>query len=113
MLWISIRRVFEINNKKYDERCAQNKENIKKRWSKSDTNVYDRISEDTNVYDRIFSDTKDTDIDIETDIVKDIDKDTDIVIETEIETEADRGTAATAASSLANNAISRFDEHIS
>lgn len=75
ILWVSIKQVFEINNKKYEDMCEKNKRNIIKRWGKDDTTVYDRIP----------NDTKNTDID--KDIEKDKDKeiDTDIDIETEIE----------------------------
>ena len=77
ILWVSIKQVFEINNKKYEEMCEKNKRNIKKRWGKDDTTVYDRIP----------NDTKNTDIDIEKD--KDIDTDIEIETETEKDREAD------------------------
>ncbi len=46
-----IREDIDINKEKYEEKCRKNKENIKKRWNKENTNVYDRIRSDTNYTD--------------------------------------------------------------
>lgn len=35
MLWSTIRQTFEYNNKKYSEKCAKNRENAQRRYSKS------------------------------------------------------------------------------
>ena len=73
MLWVSIKQVFAINNKKYETVCQINKENARKRWSEKNATACDRI----------FSDAKNADIDIE----KDIDTDKDMVIDFEVDTE--------------------------
>ena len=57
-----IKPILDKNKQEYESKCEKNRENIKKRWGKEDTNVYDCIRTNTN----------DTDIDI------DIDKDIDI-----------------------------------
>lgn len=44
------------NLRKYEERCEKNRENIRKRWGKTNTNVYDGIRTYTNVYDGIPND---------------------------------------------------------
>lgn len=97
IFWVNIRRIFEINQSKYEETCRQNRRNAKKRWAENDATACDRI----------FLNAKDADIDIEKDTDKDIDKETDIVIDIERGTEAD--TDATAASSAAKT-MKRFDE---
>ena len=51
------------DNRRYEEKCRKNSENIRKRWNKEE------VPEDTPVYDRIPTDTKNTDKD------KDIKKD--------------------------------------
>ena len=71
MIWATVVQGFEYNNRKYEEMCRKNRENIKKRWS------------DTTVYDRNVSYTKNTDIDIDKEIEKDIDIDIDIEREEE------------------------------
>jgi len=70
ILWISIKQIFNINNKKYDERCAVNRQNAAKRW---DNNANASI--------RISKNAKDADIDI------DKEKDIDIVNDNEIDFE--------------------------
>ena len=59
VVWIPMRDALKRDLRKYEAVCDKNKENIRKRWDKKDTTVYDRIP----------NDTKNTDKD------KDIDKD--------------------------------------
>ena len=75
MMWATVKQGFDYNNKKYEEMCRKNKENIQKRW------------QNTTVYDRTVSYTKHTDIDIDKEKDIDIETDNDIEIETEKETE--------------------------
>lgn len=63
-----IKNNLDRDAQKYEETCARNSENQKKRWLKNDTSY-------TTVYDRIAPYTNDTDIDIDKDT--DRDKDTD------------------------------------
>lgn len=60
------------DNRRYEEKCKKNSENIRKRWNKSDiptdTTVYERIPTDTTA---IPDDTKNTDKDNDKDIKKD------------------------------------------
>lgn len=73
------------DEKKYQQKCKKNKENIEKRWAKnrnqSNTKVYDRNQSNTNYTD------KDTDKD--TDTVSDTDTDSD----TDTETDTDQAYA--------------------
>lgn len=70
-----IRNYLDRDEKKYQEKCQRNKENIQRRWNKvheqSNTNVYDNKQSNTNATD------KDTDKDTDTDKETDTDKDTD------------------------------------
>ncbi len=59
------KQTFDRDRAKYLKKCNKNKENVNKRWSKKDTNVYERIRVDTNHTDS-GSDT-DTDTDTESD----------------------------------------------
>lgn len=59
------RNQFDLDNKKYIDRCNKAKESINKRWNKNNTNVYERIQPNTN----------------HTDKEKDKDKDKDLLIE--------------------------------
>jgi len=54
-LWPAIKAKIDESKKSYENTCAKNKKNIKKRYDKvsDDTAVYDRIPDDTTVYDRI------------------------------------------------------------
>ena len=63
-----IKQSLKRDLKKYENKCAQNTDNIRKRWDKKNTNVYDRIRPDTNHTD------SDRDSDIERDIDKGIEK---------------------------------------
>ncbi|MBQ7204077.1 MAG: hypothetical protein IJS03_08730 [Eubacterium sp.] len=78
ILWISIKQIFNINNKKYEETCAKNRQNIAKRWNNN-----------TTVSSGISKNTKNTDIDINKDNDKVIDK--DIVNDVDIEIVEDTG----------------------
>ena len=63
MAFVFIKDKIDRNKQKYQKKCERNRENIRKRWNKlntndtNDTNVYERIPSDTNVYERIRSDT--------------------------------------------------------
>lgn len=61
----AIKNNLDRDAQKYDDTCARNSENQKRRWIKNDTTVYDRIRPYTN------------DTDIDTDRDRDIDRDTD------------------------------------
>lgn len=71
MAYSFITKQLDIDNEKYIKVCEKNAENIRKRWNKNNTTVYDRIPNDTNYTD------KDKDKDKEKDTDKEIDKDTD------------------------------------
>ena len=106
ILWVSIKQVFEINNKKYEEICERNRIN----GSKHKKNIQAKEPSGT---DWLFSEKKKADIDIETD--KDTDIDTDIDIETEIEKDREADTdkdCTSAALSDLRILKSRFDEMI-
>lgn len=58
-VWIPIKQHMDRDAEKYEKRCEKNRENVKKRWER--TNEYDRIrtyTNDTNI-------NKDKDIDID------------------------------------------------
>lgn len=63
-VWIPIKQHMDRDAEKYEKRCEKNRENVKKRWER------------TNEYDRIRTNTNDTNININKDI--DIDKGRDI-----------------------------------
>ena len=63
-VWIPIKQHMDRDAEKYEKRCEKNRENVKKRWER------------TNEYDRIRANTNDTNININKDI--DIDKGRDI-----------------------------------
>lgn len=62
MAFAVMRQTIEADGLKWERKCERNSENVRKRWDKNNTNVYDRMQANTN----------NTDIDI------DIDKDIDI-----------------------------------
>lgn len=92
-----IKSYLDRDEKKYQEKCKKNTENIKKRWAK------DRKQSNTSEYDRKQSNTNYTDTDIDTDSVSvtDIDTDTVSVTDTEhadaVSESVDRRSAAAAA----------------
>lgn len=47
MAWVFIKQQLKRDLKKYEALCEKNKENVRKRWDKKDTTVYDRIPNDT------------------------------------------------------------------
>jgi hypothetical protein len=63
-VWIPIKQHMDRDAEKYEKRCEKNRENVKKRWER------------TNEYERIRTNTNDTNININKDI--DIDKGKDI-----------------------------------
>ena len=63
-VWIPIKQQMDRDKEKYDAKCEKNRENVKKRWER------------TNEYKRIRANTNDTNININKDI--DIDKGRDI-----------------------------------
>jgi hypothetical protein len=56
-----IKQSLDRDNKRYEDICIKNKENIKNRWNKS---IKPSNKKDTTVYDRIRPDTKHTNINI-------------------------------------------------
>ncbi|MBQ9531256.1 MAG: hypothetical protein IJR70_04210 [Eubacterium sp.] len=81
MLWSVIKQSFELNNKKYEERCIKNRENAIKRWNKTDKSQSDSITDNAFECDGMRSDAIDADIEIKKE--KDKEKETNIVIEKE------------------------------
>ena len=56
MAFVFIKDKIDRNQQKYQKKCERNRENIRKRWNKSNTNdtkENERIPIDTNVYERI------------------------------------------------------------
>ena len=81
MAFVFIKDKIDRNQQKYQKKCERNRENIRKRWNKSNTNDTkgnERIPNDTNVYERIPNDTtrylsdSDSDSDSDNDISKEI-----------------------------------------
>lgn len=52
MAFMFFKNQFDIDQKKYEEKCAKAKESIEKRWNKKDTKVYERIESNTNDTDK-------------------------------------------------------------
>ena len=88
MAFVFIKDKIDRNQQKYQKKCERNRENIRKRWNKpntNDTKENGRIPNDTNVYGRIPNDTtrylSDSDSDSDSDSVSDSDvsKETNIL----------------------------------
>lgn len=82
MAFVFIKDKIDRNQAKYQKKCERNRENIRKRWNKSNTNdtkENERIPNDTSVYERIPNDTTRYlyDSDSESDIDSDVSKETD------------------------------------
>lgn len=78
MAFVFIKDKIDRNQQKYQKKCERNRENIRKRWNKSNTNdtkENERIPNDTTVYDRIPNDT--------TRYLYDSDSDSDVSKETD------------------------------
>lgn len=78
MAFVFIKDKIDRNQQKYQKKCERNRENIRKRWNKSNTNdtkENERIPNDTNVYERIPNDT--------TRYLSDSDSDSDVSNETD------------------------------
>jgi hypothetical protein len=70
LLFSVMKSAIDENNAKYENKCKKNAENVRKRWNKNNTNVYERIPNDT-------KDTyTDTDTDTDTDTETNTDTDT-------------------------------------
>lgn len=52
MVFLFFKNQFRLDDIKYDETCAANKNNINKRWNKKNTTVYERIPSNTNHTDK-------------------------------------------------------------
>ena len=88
MAFVFIKDKIDRNQQKYQKKCERNRENIRKRWNKSNTNntkENERIPNDTSVYERIPNDTTrylyDSDSDSESDSESDVSKETDNILE--------------------------------
>ena len=60
MAFVFIKDKIDRNQQKYQKKCERNRENIRKRWNKSNTNdtkENERIPNDTSVYERTPNDT--------------------------------------------------------
>ena len=82
MAFVFIKDKIDRNQQKYKKKCERNRENIRKRWNKSNTNdtkENERIPNDTSVYERIPNDTtrylydSDSDSDSDSDVSKETD----------------------------------------
>lgn len=82
MAFVFIKDKIDRNQQKYQKKCERNRENIRKRWNKSNTNdtkENERIPNDTSVYERIPKDTtrylydSDSDSDSDSDVSKETD----------------------------------------
>lgn len=82
MAFVFIKDKIDRNQQKYQKKCERNRENIRKRWNKSNTNdtkENERIPKDTSVYERIPNDTtrylydSDSDSDSDSDVSKETD----------------------------------------
>lgn len=103
MAFVFIKDKIDRNQAKYQKKCERNRENIRKRWNKSNTNdtkENERIPKNTNVYERIPNDTtrylSDSDSDSESD--SDVSNETDIlepskegILSASVKTEAPAG----------------------
>ena len=84
MAFVFIKDKIDRNQQKYQKKCERNRENIRKRWNKSNTNdtkENERIPNDTSVYERIPNDT--TRYLYDSDSVSDSDSDSDVSKETD------------------------------
>lgn len=82
MAFVFIKDKIDRNQQKYQKKCERNRENIRKRWNKpntNDTKENERIPSDTNVYERIPSDTTRYLSDSDSDSDSDVSKETDIL----------------------------------
>lgn len=70
MAFIIMSRQLDKDGTKWEEKCVKNAENVKKRWKRTDTTVYDPIPSDTNCTDK----DKEKDKDKEEDIILSADK---------------------------------------
>lgn len=82
MAFAFIKDKIDRNQAKYQKKCERNRENIRKRWNKSNTNdtkENERIPNDTSVYERIPNDTTRYlyDSESESDSDSDVSKETD------------------------------------
>ncbi len=107
MAFVFIKDKIDRNQAKYQKKCERNRENIRKRWNKSNTNdtkENERIPKNTNVYERIPNDTtrylsdSDSVSDSESDSESDVSNETDIlepskegILSASVKTEAPAG----------------------
>lgn len=105
MAFVFIKDKIDRNQAKYQKKCERNRENIRKRWNKSNTNdtkENERIPNDTNVYERIPNDTtrylSDSDSESDSDSDSDVSNETDIlepskegILSASVKTEAPAG----------------------
>lgn len=105
MAFVFIKDKIDRNQAKYQKKCERNRENIRKRWNKSNTNdtkENERIPKNTNVYERIPNDTtrylSESDSDSDSDSESDVSKETDIlepskegILSASVKTEAPAG----------------------
>lgn len=82
MAFVFIKDKIDRNQQKYQKKCERNRENIRKRWNKSNTNntkENERIPNDTSVYERIPNDTTRYLYDSDSDSDSDVSKETNIL----------------------------------
>lgn len=101
MAFVFIKDKIDRNQAKYQKKCERNRENIRKRWNKSNTNdtkEYECIPKNTNVYERIPNDTTRYLSDSESDSESDVSNETDIlepskegILSASVKTEAPAG----------------------
>lgn len=84
MAFVFTKDKIDRNQQKYQKKCERNRENIRKRWNKSNTNdtkENERIPNDTNVYERIPNDTTRYLSDSDSDSDSDVSNETDNILE--------------------------------
>lgn len=67
-IFLMMKNAFERDGMKWEQKCNRNAENIRKRWNKNNTNVYEHIPTDTNYTDKDKEKDKDKDKEKEIDI---------------------------------------------
>lgn len=73
VVFLMMQSQMKLDLKKWRETCVKNKQNIKKRWNKKNTNVYKRIPSDTKNTDNEYEKDNDTDNEYENVFNKTID----------------------------------------
>ena len=81
MAFVFIKDKIDRNQQKYQKKCERNRENIRKRWNKSNTNDTKENERIPNVYERIPNDTTRYLSDSDSDSDSDVSNETDNILE--------------------------------